>query len=310
MWVWGGPMHGEHNLLGAEYLRSATTLLQRLRQEHPTDGVWEAADLQWWWRTPRSTDSWPQPFWFDEGGEPMASAIATDWGGRLGLDIIVLGEVRDELLEIVWHRGLSLVTGASPASIEVMVDDNDLVIARLLTKAGFVPLEDKGASAWMSAEDMPSVSDVPDGYTLTTRADTVDNPHHFVARSGTNVAERLMECSLYRRNLDLSMLDMSGHVAAYGLFWLDPTTRVGFVEPMGTNEGHRRKGLARYLLATGIDRLVDAGATRIKVNYESGNDASSNLYASSGFVPTMATSLWIRNESGPHWQQANTRGVP
>jgi len=38
-------------------LEAVTALLQRVRSAHPTAGLYEAADLQWWWRTPRSTDN-------------------------------------------------------------------------------------------------------------------------------------------------------------------------------------------------------------------------------------------------------------
>jgi hypothetical protein len=30
--------------------------------------MWEAADVQWWWRRPRATDELALPVWFDEFG--------------------------------------------------------------------------------------------------------------------------------------------------------------------------------------------------------------------------------------------------
>jgi hypothetical protein len=49
----------EQHRLGLEYLENATTLLRRARNAHPTAGSLEAADLHWWWRTPRTTDAVP-----------------------------------------------------------------------------------------------------------------------------------------------------------------------------------------------------------------------------------------------------------
>ena len=40
---------------GLDYLRLATRLLRRVRLADAEAGLWEAADLQWWWRTARST---------------------------------------------------------------------------------------------------------------------------------------------------------------------------------------------------------------------------------------------------------------
>ena len=42
---------------GLEYLVLATELLQRARLADAEAGGWEAADLQWWWRTPRRSDT-------------------------------------------------------------------------------------------------------------------------------------------------------------------------------------------------------------------------------------------------------------
>ena len=52
----------EQHRSGIDYLRAVTALLQRVRGADPTKGLYEAADLQWWWRTPRSTDNLPQLF--------------------------------------------------------------------------------------------------------------------------------------------------------------------------------------------------------------------------------------------------------
>ena len=70
----------EEHRVGLHYLEDVTVLLQRIRSAHPTAGLYEAADLQWWWRKPRSTDDLPQLFWFDHLGRPEAAVIATDWG--------------------------------------------------------------------------------------------------------------------------------------------------------------------------------------------------------------------------------------
>jgi hypothetical protein len=104
----------ERTLSGLDYLATVTALLRRVRIEHPTAGVWEAADLQWWWRKPRTTDDGGQLFWFDTSGDPVAAAVVTDWGGRLGLDVITLPSVADETVRSVWQRGLRAADNAPP----------------------------------------------------------------------------------------------------------------------------------------------------------------------------------------------------
>ena len=80
----------EQHRSGIDYLRAVTALLQRVRGADPTKGLYEAADLQWWWRTPRSIDNLPQLFRFDELGQPEAAIIATNWGNRIAPDPILM----------------------------------------------------------------------------------------------------------------------------------------------------------------------------------------------------------------------------
>jgi GNAT superfamily N-acetyltransferase len=105
-----------------------------------------------------------------------------------------------------------------------------------------------------------------------------------IARNGELVEPRLRQCSLYDPPLDLAVEDADGRVAGYALFWFDHTTLVGLLEPMRVEDDYRRRGLARMLLTTGLDRLARAGARRLKVGFET--DAARNLYLCAGFVQT------------------------
>jgi ribosomal protein S18 acetylase RimI-like enzyme len=104
-----------------------------------------------------------------------------------------------------------------------------------------------------------------------------------ISRNGTQVAERLAATSLYRPELDLCVRDVRGGAAAYGLFWFDPVTATGHVEPMRTEDAHQGKGLARCVLAEGLQRLAALGARRVKVNHELSNPAATQLYRGAGF---------------------------
>ena len=90
-----------------------------------------------------------------------------------------------------------------------------------------------------------------------------------IARNGAAVQARLRQCSLYDPALDLAVEDPDGNVAGYALFWFDPVTCVGLVEPMRVEDEYQRRGLARMLLTTGLDRLARTGARRLKVGFES-----------------------------------------
>lgn len=275
----------EQHRVGISYLREVTTLAQRVRAAHPTAGLFEAGDFQWWWRTPRSTDDLPQLFWFDDAGHPEAAVIATDWGDAIGLDPIAMPDATPDWIAHIVERGLAHADAAGLDAVQFVIDRADDVMADALVGQGFKIFEDETVESWLEAADRPATSPLRPDYRLASRLDTLSTPHHMIRRSGPDVEMRLRQTSLYRPDLDLLVLDSRDRVAAYGLFWFDPETATGLVEPMRTEDDHQRRGLARHLLTTGIDLLADAGAARIKICFRPDNPASSSLYLGVGFEP-------------------------
>jgi predicted N-acetyltransferase YhbS len=87
-----------------------------------------------------------------------------------------------------------------------------------------------------------------------------------------------------------------GEPAGYGLFWADPVTGVGLVEPMGTEQAHQNRGIASHILATGLSRLAAYGCRRLKVSNDLG------IYLRAGFAPDPAATaaVWTRGHpAGP-----------
>lgn len=246
-------------------------------------GVYEAADFQWWWRKPRSTDSFPQLFWFDDADRPVAAVIATDWGDTIGLDPIVMPDVGLDWIGHVIERGLAHAGESGFEVVDFVIDRADDVMADVLAAHGFTKLEDEMVDSWLAAEARPAISTLHQGYRLTSRLDTLSAPHHMTGRNGPDVEERLRQTSLYRTDLDMVVLDGDDNVAAAGLFWFDPETATGLVEPMRTEDDHQRRGLGRHVLTTGINLLFDAGASRVKIAWDQDNLAAKRLYTSVGF---------------------------
>jgi GNAT superfamily N-acetyltransferase len=288
----------ERHLAGRDYLEAVTVLLQRVRTAHPTAGLYEAADLQWWWRSPRSTDHLPQLFWFDRHGRPEAAVIATDWGDRTALDPIVMPDATPDWVVHVMERGLAHADESGLAAVGIETDRDDDVLRGVLTDHGFVTEEDGVVEAWLAADARPAISPLHGDYRMSSRLDTALRPHHMIHRSGPDVETRLRQTALYRSELDLVVHHRGDDVAAYGLFWYDPATATGLVEPLRTDDDHQRRGLARHLLTTGIDLLAEAGAERIKICYEPDNPPARGLYLSVGFAPVRQTVVCSRRASG------------
>jgi len=274
----------EEQRAGIRYLETVTELQQRARAAHPTAGVFEAADFQWWWGKPRSTDVIPQLFWFDDAGRVEAAVVAIDWGDSVGLEPIVLSDAGADRMTHVVERGLAHAARFGFEEVDFIIDRADEVSAAVLAEQGFTKIRDELVDSWLGADARPDVSDIHPGYRLQTRLQTLAAPHHMAARSGPDIEERLRETSLYRPDLDLVVLDADDRPAAYGLFWFDPVTATGLIEPMRTEDAHQRRGLARHVLTTGINRLLDLGADRVKIAWDQQNIAAARLYTSVGFV--------------------------
>ena len=279
-------------LRGLERLNATTTVLQRARLADPLGGMWEAADVQWWWRRPRATDELALPVWFDEVG-PVAAAGLTAWDDIWQADVFAVPAIVDE--EDVWAETWDVIRHRGEA-FQVLVREDDARLADLAIQSGFSMTDDLSGTSWMDAGQRAPVAPV-DGFTIVDRVARADRPHPMIARNGELVEARLRQCSLYDPALDLAVEDADRRVAGYALFWLDQTTLVGLLEPMRVEDEYQRRGLARMLLTTGLDRLARKGARRLKVGFET--DAARSLYLGAGFVQTSIDRLLTRPARPP-----------
>jgi predicted N-acetyltransferase YhbS len=284
----------EVRVSGLDHLNLVTRLLQRARLADADAGMWEAADLQWWWRIPRPSDALDQVFWLDDAG-PVAGFVLTKWQRGWGCDPLVVAGASSVPLSKVWARAMEAVDALEPDYVEVLARDDEPELVGLLGDSGFEAEGDPGGVTWMDAEDRPAVADVPEGFALVDRAREAAGPHPMRTRNGEGVEARLRQCSLYDPWLDLAVETAEGEAAGYALFWFDPVTEVGLVEPMRVEDAYQRRGLARAMLTAGLERLARRGARRLKVGY--GSAPARALYVGAGFRVTSTDRTYVRRRS-------------
>ena len=274
-------------LRGLARLHATTAVLQRARLADPLDGMWEAADVQWWWRRPRATDELDLPVWFDEVG-PVAAAGLTAWDDAWQADVFAVPSIVD--VEDVVEAAVEATAGHCEA-LQLLVHEDDEALVALAMQSGFAMTDERSGTTWMDADQRPPLAQV-DGFAIVDRVTGAERPHPMIARNGEQVEPRLRQCSLYDPTLDLAVEDADGTVAGYALFSFDHTTLVGLLEPMRVEDDYQRRGLARMLLTHGLDRLARKGARRLKVGFAT--DAARNLYVGAGFVQTSIDRLLVR----------------
>jgi ribosomal protein S18 acetylase RimI-like enzyme len=279
---------------GLESLSLATELLQRARLADAEAGLWEAADLQWWSRKPRRSDAIDQLFWIDDDG-PVAGVVLTDWGRAWGCDPIVVPGATIPLAD-VWTRAVESIDGLGLEAVEVLARDDHIELLGLLDDTGFMPADQRSGITWLDAQDRPDVAALTEGFVLADRTQA-SSPHPMRGRNGEDVEARLRQLSLYDATLDLAVETADGKTAGYALFWFDPVTKVGMVEPMRVEDAYQRRGLARALLTAGLDRLATRGARRLKVGYST--DVARGLYIGAGFRVTSTSRSYSRKTPRP-----------
>ncbi|MFH2038304.1 MAG: GNAT family N-acetyltransferase, partial [Chloroflexota bacterium] len=97
---------------------------------------------------------------------------------------------------------------------------------------------------------------------------------------------RFMQSPVYRPENDLVIVSPDGDFASFCILWLDPVTRIGLFEPVGTHPTFQGRGLGRAVLSAGLQRLHKLGMTQANVCVESNNLSAIHLYESLGFTKT------------------------
>src|ERR1051326_7998752 len=142
-------------LRGLARLNATTMVLQRARRADPLSGMWEAADVQWWWRQPRATDDLALPVWFDALG-PIAATGLTAWGDTWQADVFAVPSMIDQ--EEVWAATLEATAGHPPRALQLLVHEDNALLVGLAIERGFALTDDLSGTTWMDADQRPQVA--------------------------------------------------------------------------------------------------------------------------------------------------------
>jgi len=183
---------------------------------------------------------------------------------------------------------------------------NDSLRQDLLTRRGY------SKSKWLPEqqrrrdmrEPIPDFQPA-DGYTIRALGDVDEHPNRSWVSwkafhpdepdekyEGWDWYRNVQRAPLYRRDLDLIAVAPNGDFAAFVTLWFDDVTRTAAFEPVGTHPDHQRKGLGKALMAEGLRRVRDLGATLCTVG--SYSERAGNLYASMGFTEYDLDEAWVK----------------
>lgn len=277
--------------------------VQRLDIEQALPRMQALAARLW---SPESRHHPGQLAWSAAYGEPEAlglgPAFLVDdaWAWLESADWLeVCGTDPDAVRAVV---GAALAVSADEVTASTL--ETETVVVDVLLDHGFTEV----GSPWfthhlLDLADLPDVA-VPAGYNVrAVRAGEHElrSKVHRDAWSPTSKVtarayERLMATPPYRPATDHVVVAPDGEWVASCCVWLDETTGVALVEPVGCVDAHARRGLATAASVSALTAARDLGATTGLVCPRGDDDypAPARLYRRIGFVPGARTRTYRR----------------
>jgi hypothetical protein len=98
-----------------------------------------------------------------------------------------------------------------------------------------------------------------------------------VLRISAAMYRRIRDTPLYREDMPLVVVAPDARIAAECICWVDPINGIGIFEPVRTQEGFQRRGLARAMMAEGLCRMAACGVRWAKVSHFQSNTGAAAL---------------------------------
>jgi len=248
--------------------------------------------------------------WEDESGE-IGAVLNSEAPGSAFLQVRPSArspELEEEMLEIA-EQHLSIPLAEGGRRLEVWVLAQDASRQQVLTSRGYHkgqwPEYQRRRSLQRSLADQVEGLSLAEGYIVRAMGDTGENSaRNWLSWRAFHPDEpdeefdpgdfriNLKRAPLYRRDLDLIAVAPDGEFASFCTIWFDDVTRTGAFEPVGTAPEHQRKGLGKAVMAEGLRRLREIGATLAYVG--SYGAAAHALYESVGFTQYDVNERWIK----------------
>ena len=223
-----------------------------------------------------------------------------------------------EMIEVAEEYFAATVDGVS--RLAVWAHDEDGLRTGLLEQLGYAPAQ--GFVQQNRTELSEPFPDPPETPGFTVRP--LFGPEELPARSWASwrafhpdapdadyegfdwYAQNIQRQPLYRRDLDLVAATNDGTIASFATVWYDDVTRSAYFEPVGTDPGFQRRGLARALLAEGLRRAHQLGARTASVH--GGTSPANALYAAAGFADFDSIRPWRREWPDPGSRSGSAAG--
>ncbi len=185
-------------------------------------------------------------------------------------------------------------------TLMIYVNDRDEAFQNLAIRVGYEKQSGYEAVSYLAIPNPPPEITLPDGFRLKSLAEDNDLAkltrviyrgfNHGDEPPNDYIEERtfMQSAPSYKKELNVVVEAPGGNFACYCGMWYEPVHRIAYVEPVCTDPGFRRMGLASATVLEGIRRCGERGATGAYVG------SILPVYLSMGFRQIFNCSLWRR----------------
>ena len=181
-----------------------------------------------------------------------------------------------------------------PLSLWCRCHESETERRTLLEQAGFSPLPAEDLRLLRSLDAPPPATSLPPGFFLRRGIHGEEELEryqelHRAVFDGIGMGLDYHQSPAYQPDLDLIAVDAAGTFAAFCLCELHQVAdrsgeyTAGEIGVIGTRPSHRKLGLGRALLLTGMRLLQERGATSVFLETQQDNAAALHLFTSVGF---------------------------
>ncbi len=210
-----------------------------------------------------------------------------------------------EMLEIV-ERPPLIQNESEKESLLVWVGAQDSARKKILEHSGFqrskflaeymrrrdysLPIPETNLQDGYSIRPLMKEGELPARSWLSWKVFHPDEPDE--KYQGWEWYKNIQNTPMYQRNLDIVAVAPDGELAAFCTVWYDELTQTAVFEPVGTHPAHQKLGLGKAIMAEGLRRAHQKGATLATVSSYSA--AAHALYKSMGFTDVDISEPWIK----------------
>ncbi len=237
----------------------------------------------------------------------LVAAAHTDGPGQAIIQIHpAFRHLEDEIIAWAEEQIAAGSEECAATHVDLFVWDYDAWRRRIVQRRGYEITEGGGGTLRrlrFGVWEPPAPSPPPEYTVRTTRPDDPAECQQIADLLNASFGRTCHAAGEYRRfvehapsfhpDLDLTAEAPSGELACYVGIAYDQANRHAVFEPVCTHPAHRRRGLARALMLTGLHLLRELGA--IDVTVDTGSAVPANrLYDSVGFAEVYRGHRWRR----------------